>query len=478
MQAGQDFPYYDLPDVPRLSLEYFLPSRLRSKAELGDLTPDEEKLDQRLISFVIDGIRDLRKDHVGGATDLATRALEIQIEASEYAAEYKIATPSDTNRRHVRNWWDFSRRIGYVICTYGRPSMDAVITSVISRTLSRSYLGIRDREDGSKGAGSYIISECLSLMHRALQDRHDNIQSKKIAEHFREYLTSTRDQADGDTLKILTLGSSSTVADALLAGLDTKRFKYDMRIMESRPLCEGATLATKMVEAIERTDIPRENLEITIASDSSVMELAQEVDFVILGANRISHNGDVSNKMGSLPAAALAKTVTQGRARVVVLSGVEKVTKPQAMQDYFIEDNGSYELVSTWSDSNGKIPDKPNVLVKNAYFEWVPAEYVDDYVCENGTLKKEDIKKASDVVANCEDEVFHGLHPGKIIPSLGQDQRQKSAPNSDNSRSGSSRGNCRQLETGNSLDSVTAGNLEDDDVPANRTSVSITHADV
>ncbi|KAG4432717.1 hypothetical protein IFR05_011795 [Cadophora sp. M221] len=72
-------------------------------------------------------------------------------------------------------------------------------------------------------------------------------------------------------------------------------------------------------------------LEITIATDVSVALMAKDVDFVLLGTDRINEGGDVSNKTGSYPAVLCAQAlsyISPVTVKVVVLSGIEKVAKP------------------------------------------------------------------------------------------------------------------------------------------------------
>jgi translation initiation factor 2B subunit (eIF-2B alpha/beta/delta family) len=68
-------------------------------------------------------------------------------------------------------------------------------------------------------------------------------------------------------------------------------------------------------------------LQLTVYTDASAALASKEVDFVLLGADRISDSGSVSNKTGSLPAVLSARHVCPV-AKVLVLSELEKVAAP------------------------------------------------------------------------------------------------------------------------------------------------------
>lgn len=52
----------------------------------------------------------------------------------------------------------------------------------------------------------------------------------------------------------------------------------------------------------------------------------QAADYVVIGVHKISLNGDVSNKIGSLTIVVLAKTLQLG-CKVVVVFEIDKVTR-------------------------------------------------------------------------------------------------------------------------------------------------------
>ncbi len=46
------------------------------------------------------------------------------------------------------------------------------------------------------------------------------------------------------------------------------------------------------------------------------------------------------------------------------------------------------------------------VTVRNVYFEWCPAEVIDHYICEDGALSRQDIRRKSRRILELIEEVF------------------------------------------------------------------------
>jgi len=136
--------------------------------------------------------------------------------------------------------------------------------------------------------------------------------------------------------------------------------------------------------------------------------LSRGCGLVIIGADRISQAGDVSNKTGSLPAVLTSKEVTNGSATVVCISEAEKVAPPGSSDEHPEEDNDQGEVLSSWKLNKAPSWDEM-VTVRNVYFEWVPAKYIDSYVCEDGILSRDEIRKKSQLISDLTAEVFSDL---------------------------------------------------------------------
>ena len=108
---------------------------------------------------------------------------------------------------------------------------------------------------------------------------------------------------------------------------------------------------------------------------------------------------------------------TAPNAKIVVLSGTEKIAGPGGIEEHNSEENSHSELSCAWKGAvegardieDALSRDDPRVAVKNAYFEWVPADFVDSYVTEEGLWSKEQIQQRSKWIGDKFDQYFDGL---------------------------------------------------------------------
>ncbi|KAL2429534.1 hypothetical protein ABEF95_006168 [Exophiala dermatitidis] len=369
-------------------------------------------------SVLHEAVEELRLDHVHGARELATMAVKSLIKIVENGQQTaKADTPQD-----LAKWWESFRLKAFHLAVNARPSMGAAISSAIVTAL-------RDARQQIDGAQVGAFDKVKESLEATVTKR--SLISKRVSDQFSAFLREKfpAQPADGkekQVLNILTLSSSSTIKAALIHALETNpSLMVELRILESRPLCEGVSLAKALTEeAQKRQTAEREGrgfhgrLRIVLATDASVGVLSKNVDLVIIGADRISEAGDVSNKTGSLPAVLTCKEVTNGAARVVCISEAEKIAPPGAAADHPEEDNDQVEVASGWNlQSQPSLWDQM-VAVRNVYFEWVPYKYIDYYVCEDGILTTEEIEKRSKQTADLTADVFsvfkvkdfHGWH--------------------------------------------------------------------
>ncbi|KAK8121421.1 translation initiation factor eIF-2B subunit family protein [Apiospora kogelbergensis] len=358
------------------------------------------------------GLERLQTDHESGARQLAAVAVSILRDVVVAVAE----SGSDSDGAAAAldgTWWAKIRMVAWHIWKNGRESMGAAIVSALVTTLDRveNVLEVNRSPDGGQR-----LRQILRTINDYLAGRESavwKIQSSFL-QHNRDRRTTCNKSPPG--LTVLTLSSSSTISTCLLQAIrDTDvGTTLDIRILESRPLCEGVTLASKLLSETRQTDPGLgERVRITLYSDASAALASEGVDLVLLGADRISAAGDVSNKTGSLPAVLSAKHVAPG-AQVVVLSEVEKVAGPGEAGAHAAEENDAAELMQGWRLGGVKGAERvveesinssaieldlmhsPNLEVKNIYFEWVPAHLIDVYITEEGVWSVNEIRQRSD----------------------------------------------------------------------------------
>ncbi|KAI0391847.1 translation initiation factor eIF-2B subunit family protein [Xylariaceae sp. FL0594] len=343
-----------------------------------------------------EGLQRLRDDHEHGARELATMAVTTLRDVIGLMGQ---AQPAD------ERWWTNVRMVAWHICQ-SRPSIGASITTAIVKALDAIKMVYTTEMTTEEKTQSAVKALDEQLAQRVST-------TEQIKQTFLDYIRSNvlQGKTSKDSISILTLSSSSTIA-ACLQATSSLDVSLDLRALESRPLYEAVTLASKLLEKAEKDS----RLKITIYSDASAALAAKDIDLFLIGADRVSSAGDVSNKIGSLPALLSAKHVSPN-AKVVVLTDTDKVAGPGSVEEHPSEENDPSELIRAWKGNvrgaetfedalqNGD----SRVAVKNAYFEWIPANLVDAYVTEEGVWDRERIESRSDWIGKEVKEYFEEL---------------------------------------------------------------------
>ncbi|KAL6248263.1 hypothetical protein RBB50_004518 [Rhinocladiella similis] len=354
------------------------------------------------------GMEELRLDHTHGARELATMAVKTLVRIVEDdQREKKILSPDD-----LAKWWKDLRLQAFHLAFNGRPSMGAAISSAIVNALHAAQSII--------DTGGPTVIEDVRRCLEAYVARRTEI-AMRVSEQFSTLLKDmfpAADRGGGDRkpIKILTLSFSSTIKAAILRALDEDETRtMELRILESRPLFEGVHFAEALTkEAQDRLQGLKaglhlhDRLRIHVSTDASVGVLSRDADILIIGADRISESGDVSNKTGSLPAVLTSKEVTHGSIKVICISEADKIAPPGAAEEHPEEDNDKTELMGSWK-AKAPLSWDEMVTIRNVYFEWVPAKYIDLYVCEDGVLDQDAIKTKSKLVADLTTKAFSDL---------------------------------------------------------------------
>ena len=152
----------------------------------------------------------------------------------------------------------------------------------------------------------------------------------------------------------------------------------------------------------------RARLHIRILPDCAVASAAADANFLLLSADQISSSGDVSSKFGSLAAAICTKTLNP-KAQVVVVSDADKVVASGTEEgEKKVHSHG--ELTEAWSDEMrrefGSRIESGVVQVFGEWVEWVPAEYIDGFVTENGTLDAGGVARVAGEVGELKEKIF------------------------------------------------------------------------
>lgn len=367
----------------------------------------ELDMNEKASSALQSGLEQLKTDHSSGSHELTTLALKA-------FRDVLVHLQGDPN------WWATTLMTAWHLWKNGRESMG-------SATLN-AFLGVLADIDNIKTRGpEYQWDRILTAVYHHLERRRET--ASHIKEAFNVYLHSDflpKIQTWGkDKITLLTLSASSTIRNSILdAFISLPVSHLDLRILESRPLFEGASMAASLLLEFESKFPPSsgKHLQISVYTDAAAALAAKDVDFVLLGADRISSSGSVSNKTGSLPAVLCAKHISP-EAKVLVFSGLEKVAEPGAEDDHQPEENDPMEVISPWVDTGvkgvGTLQERIRgtkkessscvVEVKNVYFEWVDANMIDAFITEEGAMGATDIHNKALEVQRKADKYFGSL---------------------------------------------------------------------
>jgi methylthioribose-1-phosphate isomerase len=143
---------------------------------------------------------------------------------------------------------------------------------------------------------------------------------------------------------------------------------------ETRPWWQGSRLTV--------WELMQENIPVTLIADSVAASLMQrgKIDWVIVGADRITANGDVANKIGTYSLAVLAR---HHGVKFMVVAPISTLDATLDSGDSIeIEQRPDTEVVSC----HGQRIAANHVVVWNPVFDVTPAELVDVIVTEKGVV--------------------------------------------------------------------------------------------
>jgi methylthioribose-1-phosphate isomerase len=137
---------------------------------------------------------------------------------------------------------------------------------------------------------------------------------------------------------------------------------------ETRPLRQGARLTA--------WELSRAGIHVTVLPDGAAASLLaqRQVDLVIVGADRITANGDVANKVGTYGVALAARAHAVPFYVAAPWSTIDPATATGA--DIVIEHRSSDEL--------GELP--PGVPAWNPAFDVTPHKLVTGYLTDRGLV--------------------------------------------------------------------------------------------
>lgn len=347
------------------------------------------------------GLHAMQSDHLQGAALVALRAMGV-------LADVMIAL--EWENKEV--WWRNARMTAWHLVKNGRESMGASILNHILRLLTDVEKEILENWDEKQQWQREMA--VYDILARNGGDRQP--VQEAVSRNFGRLLEARCDHTR--PVRILTLSGSSTLERCFRDAVNFSGFTFDIRVLESRPLYEGATMAAdiaRTMDGLSRIEGPDDN-RVTVYTDAQAAIAAQDVDFVVIGADIIGAEGAVCNKVGTLPALLAARHVAPD-AKVVVAASKDKVwhyPRPE------MEENERAEVVDSWralesaEGATKVIRHRPGRAgaggARNFYFEWVEPGMVDCYVTEEeGGMDEVEMKRLAEEVERKEKHFFGEL---------------------------------------------------------------------
>ncbi len=175
---------------------------------------------------------------------------------------------------------------------------------------------------------------------------------------------------DGDTIMT---HCNSSAAISIMAAAHAQGKKITVIATESRPRLQGLL-------TIKRLD--KLGISTSLIVDSAVRYFMKEVDLVIMGADAVTVNGSVINKIGT---SQLAMAAHEARKNVIIAAETYKFSPKTLLGELVeIEERDSSEVIS-----REKLAELPNVSVRNPAFDVTPREYIDLICTEVGAIPPE-----------------------------------------------------------------------------------------
>jgi len=163
---------------------------------------------------------------------------------------------------------------------------------------------------------------------------------------------------------------SSTVTRMIAkAKADGKNFS--VICTETRPAFQGRITAREMVEL---------GVQTMFIVDSAARSYMGDVDLVVVGADAITSEGNVVNKIGTSSIAVLAN---EARKPFYVVSELLKFD-PETL-------NGAYERIEQRSPSEVWSEAPKQLSVRNPAFDITPSRYIHGIICEEGVIAPQSI---------------------------------------------------------------------------------------
>ena len=219
--------------------------------------------------------------------------------------------------------------------------------------------------------GSYVNAIESKAKYILQEDINTNL---KIGEIGADFLGQCRSVLTHCNAGGLATGGYGT-ALGVIRSIKSRLGNINVFATETRPLLQGARLTA--------WELTKDDIQVTLITDSMCGALMQtrEIDAVIVGADRITANGDVVNKIGTYTVSVLAKENSIPFYVAAPWSTVDLGTR--SGRDVEIEQRNVNEV----RGFGGNVWAQENLNIFNPAFDVTPVEYVSAVITERGVIR-------------------------------------------------------------------------------------------
>ncbi len=235
--------------------------------------------------------------------------------------------------------------------------------------------GARETEPFMRNALRYIEWRVRAARWESIEELNRLMEAvaEEFIESFREARKRIEDVGSRRILpgtRILIHCHSSAVIGVLRAA-KRRGIEFEVVCTETRPLYQGRITARELLEMGVKT---------TMIVDSAVRTFLKQVDLVLVGADAITSEGNIINKIGT---SLIALAAQEARVPFYVVTELLKFDPQTIHGDYeAIEERASSEI---W-------PDAPEGLtIRNPAFDVTRRDYIHGIICEEGVISPHSI---------------------------------------------------------------------------------------
>jgi len=210
--------------------------------------------------------------------------------------------------------------------------------------------------------GIWNLDEMDAIKAKVISNGEDFVQSSLTALDRIGEIGSNRIR---DRAKVLTHCNSSAALAAIIHAYENGK-NVEVFATESRPWRQGLLTVKQLAD---------HGIPATLIIDSAVRYFMREVDVVIVGADTVTANGAVINKIGTSQVALCAH---EARVPFMVCAETYKFSPETAEGEMVdIEERDTKEIAEL---------ELEDVQIRNPVFDATPAEYIDSIITERGLI--------------------------------------------------------------------------------------------